>query len=345
MPDPTPRPIAPPRGDDRPLWNVVCGLTGLPAVLVAHDLKLFPLLAERPRSVAEVSAALAIAPRPAAALLTLCASLGLLELRGASYALTAAAADYLLESSPTYFGGFLEVALMSNPAVYAYDSLKRAVLSDAPQAYGGRGLFESHEQQAELARRFTRAMHGHSVGPALVWPELIDCAAQRVLLDVGGGSGAHTIGALGRWPHLRGIILDMPPVCEVAAEHVARHGLAPRVTLHAADLWDDPFPAADLHLYADIFHDWPPERCRFLAQKSCASLPSGGRILVHEMLLDDDKTGPFAAAAYNVAMLIWTQGQQHTGAEIAAILRDAGFVDVAITPTTGYWSVVAGRKP
>ncbi len=44
--------IRKPTSDDRPLWNIVFALWGYPAVLVAHDLKLFDLLAERPRKAA-----------------------------------------------------------------------------------------------------------------------------------------------------------------------------------------------------------------------------------------------------------------------------------------------------
>ena len=63
------------------------------------------------------------------------------------------------------------------------------------------------------------------------------------------------------------------------------------------------------------------------------------------MLFADDKQGPFAAAAYNVAMLLWTRGQQFSGRELSALLREVGFDDVAVVPALGYWSVVTGRKP
>ena len=45
--------------------DVLFGISGYPAVLVAHDLKLYPLLAERPRTLPEVCDALNIAPRAA----------------------------------------------------------------------------------------------------------------------------------------------------------------------------------------------------------------------------------------------------------------------------------------
>jgi hypothetical protein len=122
------------------------------------------------------------------------------------------------------------------------------------------------------------------MGPALVWPDTLDLSGHTLMLDVGGGSGAHCIGATRRWPH-------------------------------------------------------------FLTLKSFASLAPGGRIILHERLLNDEKTGPFAIAALSVAMLLWTEGEQYSGRELSAMLAEAGFIDIEVKPTWGYWSIVTGRKP
>jgi len=102
---------------------------------------------------------------------------------------------------------------------------------------------------------------------------------------------------------------------------------------------------ADLHFYGQIYHDWPPEKCQWLTQKSFASLEAGGRIIIHEKLLNDDKTGPFAIAAFSISMLLWTEGQQYSGGELSAMLTAAGFTDIEVKPTSGYWSIVTGYKP
>jgi len=94
-----------------------------------------------------------------------------------------------------------------------------------------------------------------------------------------------------------------------------------------------------------IYHDWPPEKCRFLTQKSFENLESAGRIIIHEMLYQDDKTGPFPVAAGNIGTLLWTEGQQYSGRELSALLTEAGFTDIEMKPTWGYWSIVTGRKP
>ena len=41
----------------------------------------------------------------------------------------------------------------------------------------------------------------------------------------------------------------------------------------------------------------------------------------------------------------WTGGEQYSGAELSATLTDAGFQDIEIKPTFGYYSVVTASKP
>ena len=135
---------------------------------------------------------------------------------------------------------------------------------------------------------------------------------------------AHAIGAALRWPELRAVVFEMATVCEVAREVIGSYRLQDRVTTQTGDLWNDPLPSGDLHFNGDIFHDWPDDKCRQLADKSFDALEPGGRIMIHEVLYNEDKTGPFVAAAYSVAMLLWSEGVQRSQREHADILVGAG---------------------
>jgi predicted O-methyltransferase YrrM len=333
-----------PRSDDHLVWDVIMGVYGHQAVLLAHDLKLFPILAEGPRTLQEVADALNIAPRPARSLLQACAASGLVQALDGRYSLTPVSEDYLLESSPVYFGGFLDYTL-ANRSVLTFDALKQAVLTNSPQLYGGEDIYKSHEEREDAARAFTRMMHSHSMADAIAWPDKIDLSEHRNMLDIGGGSGAHSIGAALRWPDLHAVVLDLATVCEVTREYIARFGLQERIRTRIGDMWNDPFPPADLHFYADIFHDFTPEQCSFLTQKSFDSLESGGRLIIHEMLFNSEKNGPLTVAGYDVSMLLWTEGQQFSGEELSSMLAGAGFVEIAVIATQGYWHIVTGVKP
>src|SRR5205085_141436 len=115
---------------------------------------------------------------------------------------------------------------------------------------------------------FTRVMHGHSTAPALAWPSRIDFGECTRMLDLGGGSGAHSIGAARRWPRLRATVLDVPAVCAAAETFIAASDVRDRVSTIAFDMWVDAFPSADVHFYSDVFHNWRPADCRILARKS-----------------------------------------------------------------------------
>ena len=75
------------------------------------------------------------------------------------------------------------------------------------------------------------------------------------------------------------------------------------------------------------------------------ALPSGGRLLVHEKLVEDDGSGPLANQLVHLDMLVWTEGQQYRVSELTELLERTGFVGVERVRTAGYWSVVHGTRP
>lgn len=338
------RAVTPLRTDDGLMYDIMERILGYQAALVAFELGLFTVLAKKSRTLSEICDALDLGTRPADVLVTVCISLGLVAVKDGHYSLEPVAEDHLLEESPTCFTRFIS-GLLGDPTRFAYASVKNAFLTDKSQVYDGEPIFESHEQNAERARAFTDIMHGHSLGPGRVWPGMLDLSGHRLMLDIAGGSGAHAIGALQRWENLRAIVLEMASVCDVTADYIAQYKLQDRMEARIGDMWNDPFPQADIHFYSNIYHDWPVEKGRFLTKKSFDSLESNGRIVIHEMLYNDERTGPFTVASFSVAMLLWAEGMQYSGLELSEMLAAAGFVDVEVIRTHGYWGIVTGRKP
>jgi hypothetical protein len=331
-------------GDDRRLWDVVLGVYGYPALLLAHKLGVFSLLADGALTLSAIAEKLHIRNRPAEAILTTATALGFLSLQDGRYSLTAVAENYLLKSSPSYFGFFWDL-IIDNDQVHSFANLEKAVLTDTPQAYWGTDIYNSHDKQAEMVRRFTRGMYSFSIAAAFHWPETLDLSKNRIMLDIAGSSGAHSIGAVSKLPDLQAILFDFPLVCEIAREFIAQHGLESRIQTCEGNMWSDPLPSADLHFYSNVYNDWSSEKCSFLTAKSFNSLPSGGRIIIHGMLYNDEKTGPFAVAAFSMVMMGWTEGKQYSGLELSSMLADVGFSDIQIHPTFGYYSIVTGVKP
>ncbi len=62
------------------------------------------------------------------------------------------------------------------------------------------------------------------------------------ILDVAGGAGGLSAQLGLKYPHLTGMVMDLPPVCAVAREYLASVGLADRFTAVQGDLFDGPYP-------------------------------------------------------------------------------------------------------
>lgn len=333
-----------PKNDDRPILDIIFGLAAGQTMFVAHEIGLFEILQDKSLTLNEIADSLSIELRPAKALVYLCTSVKLLLKSDDKYKLSTIAEEYLLKRSPTYYGGLLDFSI-ANSKMFTFESLKQALFSNKSQVYSGKDVFETNEHDLELAKSFTRMMHSKSTAASTYWPEKIDLSNYKTMLDVAGGSGAHAIGACSMYPELKSIIFERPLVCEVAREFIEKSKMTQKISTHEGDMWNDSFPEADIHFYSDIFHDWTPENCKILANKSYRYLKPGGRIVIHEMLFDDQKTGPSSVASYNVNMLLVTQGQQFSGEELLNLLDNVGFKENEVIRTGfGDWSLVTGLK-
>jgi acetylserotonin N-methyltransferase len=207
--------------------------------------------------------------------------------------------------------------------------------------------WERGSMSQEAAEGIAVFMQAHSQAPAL------GAAAQSVfgeltsLMDVGCGSGVYGIEIARANPGLRVVLLDLKEMAVEAQKFVDRAGMGAQVTTAGVNMFTEEWPRdSDGHFFANVFHDWSDATCRLLAQKSFDALPEGGRIFLHEILMDDDYTGPFPAAAFSLLMLVGTLGKQYRLSEFRDILGSAGFVDVeAVRTGGGYYSLVTARKP
>jgi len=325
--------------EDRVIYDVLARSHMLPAVALAQELGIFSLLSTSPMPIADLAAALRIEVRACDIIATVCLALGLLERRAdAAIASTEAACTYLLPSSPFYYGPLLA------PEDPALSALRRAV-HDADRP-GEQKAVNIGSLPLDRVRTFIRRMHALSLPAGTALAEQPVFTSLSRLLDVGGGSGSLSCALAQAHTGLQCTLMDLAPVCEVAREFITSYGLTDRVHCVAADMLRDPWPTDhDAILFGNIFHDWDHETCRLLAGRAADALRSGGRVLLHEMLLDETRDGPLTVACFSVNMLLYERGRQYTASELRLFLEEAGFVDFHSTPTFAYYHLVEARKP
>ena len=318
---------------------------GAKTLLSAVELGVFSELAKGTQDGEALRERLNLHPRSARDFFDALVALGMLERRDGQYGNTPETDQFLDRAKPSYVGGILE---MANARLYPFwGSLTEGLRSGEPQneAKTGGDLFAALYADPARLRQFLRAMSGQNMGTAVAIAQKIPWQTYRTFVDVGAAQGAVPVQLARAHPHLTGGGFDLPPVGPIFEEYVAEAGLGDRLRFYAGDFFTDPLPAADVLIMGYILHDWDLERKRTLLAKAYAALPEGGRLVVYEALIDDERRQNTFGLLMSLNMLIETRGGfDYTGADCRAWMREAGFRESYVEPLVGPNSMVVGIK-
>lgn len=344
--------LALPATDPTPIFEAFRGNQGteLLTAAVAH-FGVFARLADGPVAVDDMRRALGLADRPFVVLTTALKALGLLGVDDLGrLRLTDLAAEHLVPGSDFDVGGYVGLAAESPGVVAMVERLK----TNRPAGLGNdgagaafifrEGISSAMEREA-TARHLTLALAGRARNVAPVLADRVPLPDARRLLDVGGGTGIYSIAWLQKHPGLSAVVWDRPEVLKVAREMAEAFGVSDRLELVPGDMFADPVPAGiDVVLLSNILHDWDVPECRALVGRCALALPAGGRLLVHDVYLDDAMDGPLPVALYSAALFGLTEGRAYSASEYRGWLAEAGLSAGAVVPTLVHCGVLAAVK-
>jgi 2-hydroxy-4-(methylsulfanyl)butanoate S-methyltransferase len=312
--------------DVREISRIGYGFMASRALFAALDMDLFGELAGSPKSLETLAHDTGLAPGRLRALLTACVALGLLSRDGDRYANAPASDMYLVRTAPAYFGDYFrfQVSRQIYPTLLHLDAALR----------GERVDFYASLRDPEEASAFTRAQHSGSLGPAHVVANIVDLAGARRLLDVAGGSGAFSIVLCERAPELRSTIIEFATVAAIGRALVRGRGLAERIEFLEGDAREIDWPGGnDLLLMSYLLSAVAESSAHELLGKAYKALRPGGRLLIHDFVVDDDETGPPLAALWLLnAVTIDADVATLTPGWLSAAARRAGFEDARLAP-------------
>jgi 3-hydroxy-5-methyl-1-naphthoate 3-O-methyltransferase len=285
-----------------------------------------------------------IAQRPTDVMLTLFASMGLLERSGEKVSLTPLAREHLVSTAPFYLGPYY-ASLKDRPVTKDFLQVLR---TDKPANWGS---FKDEKDWAKamedetFATNFTAAMdcRGVFLGQALA--KKLDLSGCKRLLDVAGGSGIYACALAAHNPNLTAAVFEKAPVDKVAAAAIGKRGYSGRVKVIQGDMFKDSLPPDfDVHLLSNVLHDWNEETVEQILRKSSEALPRGGLLVIHDVHINEEKTGPFPNAAYSSLLMHSTEGKCYSLSEMYPLLRALGFANFQFTPTVADRSFIAASK-
>ena len=146
---------------------------------------------------------------------------------------------------------------------------------------------ERMKRDRREAEDFTQMLFHLHQGDAEALAAYLDLSRHRAVLDVGGGSGVMSIALAKKNPHLGACILDIAPVCEIAARNARRARLSRRIRTLAGDIRQALPEGYDVIMFCDI-GSVPAA----LLRNAYQCLPAGGLLVLVDRYLSDDGTRP-----------------------------------------------------
>jgi len=291
-------------------------------------LDLFTAIGDERRSGAEIARRVGGDERGVTTLLDALAALRLLDKTPEGYANTPAARTYLVAGSPSYIGFMVRHHANLVPS---WSRLHEAARSGGPVRSRS-----SHGDANEL-EDFLMGMHGNSLGVAKRAAREIDLGGRSRLLDLGGGPGTWAVQFALANPGLRATIFDLPTTRPFAERVIGAAGLADRVSFQDGDFTADDIGCCfDVAWLSHILHSEGPGTCRDVIGRAVRALEPGGMVLVHEFILDDDRTTPAFPALFSLNMLTGTpEGRSYSLSELSGMLAAAGVGDIHLLPFAG----------
>jgi hypothetical protein len=331
--------------DDRIIWDCWLSLFNFPVVSVADEVGTFAALSGKGKDTATLAAELRVDARALGVHLGMLAALGFVERREGLWRATAATRTWLNPQADGYAGPLLHRFKERQPFhAQLLETLRTG--GKATDYASVSAEWERGEMPPDLAKMITAFMNAHSRAASMAVAQQPVFAGLRSVLDVGGGSGIFAISMAKAHAQLSATVLEIDTICTEADQYIAAAGIGSRVKTHPLNMFTQAWPPGfQAHFFSNIFHDWSEETCLLLARKSFEALPAGGRILLHEILMDDDGCGPAPCMAFSLLMLMGTKGRQYSLPELRQFLAAAGFVDIEAARTGGgYYSLVSARK-
>ncbi|QDU96309.1 methyltransferase [Lignipirellula cremea] len=340
-----------PTVDPTPIFEHFRGSYGsdLLTAAIAH-FDLFGCLAEEPLDLETLALRLKLDRRPARVLITALRAMGLLQqTKAGALEPTALAVEHLTPGAYFSVADYVGLAAQSPGVLEMVDRLRSNRPTGADDGSGAAFIYregiDSAMEQAAAARHFTLALAGRAKNVAPVLAERLSLEGVDRLLDVGAGTGIYSIALLQKNPQLQVVLLDRSEVLKVAREMADAYGVAERIEFLAADMFEADLPQdCQAILLSNILHDWDEPANQALIARCAAALPPRGRLLIHDVFLDDDLAGPLPIALYSAALFTLTEGRAYSAGEYRQWMKDAGLAAGDCTPTLIHCGLLEGVR-
>lgn len=323
------------------LLRMLDGLIIHQALCAAAKLGVADLLADGPRSIAELADQLHVNESALHRILRALASQGVFEETGSLVFANSDLSDFLRTDVP----GSIRSVLILRGSEFFYAPFGEILYSvqtgkSARAKLHGMEGFEYLKEHPDMARVFDDAMTSISrlVGPAVA--AAYDFGVWGSVMDVGGGNGMLLAAVLNAHSGLRGVLADLPQVLERASQRSFLGGeLEARSAFATCDFFLEVPSGCRAYMMKSVIHDWDDEASLTILANCRRAVPDDGVLLLVEYPIPEGNL-PSAGKLTDIVMLVLTGGRERTIEQYRRLLASAGFRLNDVYPTSADFVII-----
>ncbi len=166
------------------------------------------------------------------------------------------------------------------------------------------------------------------------------------MLDLGAGSGRYALEIAKNNPNIDTYIFDYPNVIEIAKKMIQNEFAGNNMNFLSGDLLVDDFGSQyDCIFISSVLHDYSIIENIDILSRVYKALKRGGKLVIHQMIINDDRTSPMLSALQSINLLVNTPaGNSYTYADIWVVLKEAGFGELEFLKTDFGTQVIIASK-
>jgi hypothetical protein len=308
---------------------------------VAAELDIATRLGEVERSAGELAEVTGCQESAIYRLLRTLASLGIFEERSPGRFGQTPASRHLVDGSPGSLRAWVRTYGDSRSWA-SWGAFEQSIRTGAPafEHLHGLQVFDFLAQNPDLAQTFDAAMVENSSLSAAALLDAYDFSRFRVIADIGGGRGLMICAMLARYPHLQGVLFDLPHVQLGAVSSLAAAGYSKRCEFVAGNFFEAVPNGADAYFLQRVLHDWDDAHCIRILRCCAAAMSSSARLIASDAVIaPGNEFHP--AKLTDLHMMVMTHGgRERTGEEFSQLLSAAGLRLTRIVATRSPLSLV-----
>ena len=296
------------------LRKLYLGFVSSRVILTANNLKIFENL-KKASSATEIAEKLNIDRRATEIVLDALTGIGLVsKSRTGRYRNAPVSNRYLVKGARLYQGDIIKHA---STMWQNFSALDDVVSTGRPARRGF-----NHES-------FIMGMHNLTVLRTESLAKALGLKGIKTMLDLGGGPGTNAIAMAKKG--VKSTVFDLPETINIAKKVARREGVK-GIRFIAGDFHVDSIGSGyDLILLSQIFHAFSEEENIALLRKCNTAMNLGGKVVVQEFPISDNRTSPPHSALFSVNMLVGTErGRCYSPKEMKRWLAGTGFKNIGI---------------